>query len=85
MRVDLAAVNRRVLDLAQQQSDDIVERVGRENVDVVVGKGRLDGPDRVIATTGIGEERSFAAEMILVATGASPVCCPMLGRTASGS
>jgi NAD(P)H dehydrogenase (quinone) len=72
VRVDLAAVNRRVLDLAQQQSDDIVERVGRENVDVVVGKGRLDGPDRVIATTGIGEERSFAAEMILVATGARP-------------
>jgi NAD(P)H dehydrogenase (quinone) len=69
--VDLAAVNKRVLDLARQQSADIVERVGRENVDVVVGSGRLDGPERVVATTSEGE-RSFAAEMVLVATGARP-------------
>ncbi|HWJ54109.1 MAG TPA: NAD(P)H-quinone dehydrogenase [Propionibacteriaceae bacterium] len=69
--VDLAAVNRRVLELAQQQSADIVDRVGRENVEVVVGKGRLDGPDRVIATTGDGE-RTLDAEMVLVATGARP-------------
>jgi NAD(P)H dehydrogenase (quinone) len=72
VRVDLAAVNRRVLDLARQQSADIVERVGRESVEVVVGKGRLDGPDRVVATTASGEQRAFDAEMILVATGARP-------------
>ena len=66
-----AAVNRRVLDLAAQQSADIVERVRRENVDVVIGRGRLDGPDRVVAETADGE-RSFDAEMVLVATGARP-------------
>jgi pyruvate/2-oxoglutarate dehydrogenase complex dihydrolipoamide dehydrogenase (E3) component len=71
VHVDLAAVNRRVLELAQQQSADIVDRVGRENVTLVVGKGRLDGPDRVIAATGDGE-RTFDAEMVLVATGARP-------------
>ena len=71
VRVDLGAVNRRVLDLAGQQSADIVERVRRENVEVVIGRGRLDGPDRVVAETADGE-RSFDAEMVLVATGASP-------------
>ena len=35
--VDLGAVNKRVLDLARQQSADIVERVGRESVLVVRG------------------------------------------------
>jgi len=67
----LAAVNQRVLDLANRQSCDITERVQRENVNVVVGRGRLDGPDRVIATTADGEQ-SFAADMILIATGARP-------------
>ena len=71
MHVDLAAVNQRVLDLARQQSADIVERVLREKVELVVGRGRLDGPDRVIAETADGE-RAFDAEMILLATGAHP-------------
>jgi len=71
VRVDLGAVNRRVLGLAKQQSADICDRVQRENVELVVGRGRLDGPERVIAETGDGE-RAFDAEMILIATGASP-------------
>ena len=71
VHVDLAAVNQRVLALARQQSVDIAERVGREQVELVVGRGRLDGPERVIASTSSGE-RSFEAEMILVATGARP-------------
>jgi pyruvate/2-oxoglutarate dehydrogenase complex dihydrolipoamide dehydrogenase (E3) component len=75
VRVDLGAVNRRVLDLARQQSVDICDRVQRENVELVVGRGRLDGPDRVVAETADGE-RTFDAEMILVATGASPRVLP---------
>ncbi len=71
VHVDLGAVNRRVLALAQQQSADICDRVLRENVDLVIGRGRLDSPDRVIAETADGE-RSFDAEMILIATGATP-------------
>ncbi len=71
VRVHLAAVNQRVLDLAKRQSADIEERLLRENVHLISGRGRLDGPDRVIAETADGE-RSFPADMILVATGAHP-------------
>ena len=60
-----------MLALAKQQSADIVDRVLREQVELVIGRGRLDGPDRVIADTADGE-RSFDAEMILLATGAHP-------------
>ena len=71
MNVDLAAVNRRVLALAKQQSADICARVLGERVELVIGRGRLDGPDRVIADTADGE-RSFDAEMVLLSTGAHP-------------
>jgi NAD(P)H dehydrogenase (quinone) len=71
VHVDLGAVNQRVLALAQQQSADICERVLRERVELVVGRGRLDGPERVIVDTADGE-RSLDAEMILLATGARP-------------
>ena len=47
--VDLDKVNRRVLDLARAQSDDIQQRLERDGVEVVVGRGRLDGPQRVVA------------------------------------
>ena len=69
--VDLGALNARVLDLAKKQSEDISERVLRENVDLVIGHGRLDGPDRVIADTADGE-RTFDADVVLLATGATP-------------
>jgi NAD(P)H dehydrogenase (quinone) len=71
VHVDLAAVNNRVLDLAKRQSCDVAERVRRENVNLIVGRGRLDGPDRVIADTADGE-LSFPADVILIATGARP-------------
>jgi NAD(P)H dehydrogenase (quinone) len=71
VRVDLVAVNRRVVDLAERQSCDITERVQREDVNLVIGKAHLEGPDQVIAETADGE-LSFAADMILVATGAHP-------------
>jgi pyruvate/2-oxoglutarate dehydrogenase complex dihydrolipoamide dehydrogenase (E3) component len=69
--VHLAAVNQRVLDLAKRQSCDIEERLLGEKVTLVAGRGRLDGPERVIAETADGEQ-SFPADMILIATGARP-------------
>jgi NAD(P)H dehydrogenase (quinone) len=75
VHVDLAAVNARVLDLAARQSTDITQRLERENVSIVVGRGRLDGPERVIAETAEGE-RSFDADVVLVATGAHPRVLP---------
>jgi NAD(P)H dehydrogenase (quinone) len=69
--VDLAAVNHRVLELANSQSADIVDRVQRENVEIVIGQGRLDGPDRVVVQTDTGES-TLDADVILLATGARP-------------
>ena len=73
--VDLTALNARVLDLAANQSADITERVRREDVRVIAGQGRLDGPDRVLARTESGEER-LDADVVLLATGARPRVLP---------
>ena len=75
VHVDLAAVNRRVLDLAQAQSNDIVSRLEREGVRLIEGRGRLDGTDRVVAETATGEE-VLPADFVLVATGATPRILP---------
>ncbi len=72
LRVDLDRVNRRVKALAAEQSADIAARLEREGVEVVTGRGRLDGPGRVVARTGDGAERTLEADAVLVATGAAP-------------
>lgn len=46
--VDLARVNARVKALATAQSQDISARLDREGVRVLRGRGRLDGPSRVV-------------------------------------
>ncbi|GAB3770773.1 dihydrolipoamide dehydrogenase [Nocardioides ginsengisegetis] len=76
IRVDLARVNARVKKLAADQSDDIARRLAKEGVEVVQGRGRLDGPGRVIATRVDGTEQSLDADAILVATGAAPRTLP---------
>ena len=70
--VDLARVNRRVLALAADQSADIGRRLEREHVAVVRGRGRLDGPHRVVVTKPDGGEEVLEAEAVLIATGAAP-------------
>lgn len=69
--VDLGRVDRRIRVLARAQSDDIRARLLTEGVRLIDGTGRLDGTSRVIATTGDGDEE-LPADIILVATGASP-------------
>jgi dihydrolipoamide dehydrogenase len=71
VRVDLARVNERVLQLAADQSADITRRLDKEGVQVVQGRGRLDGPGRVV----VGET-SYDADAVLVATGAAPRTLP---------
>ncbi|XBB70224.1 NAD(P)H-quinone dehydrogenase [Nocardioides sp. WV_118_6] len=71
-RVDLARVNERVKALALAQSADIAGRLAREGVTVVPGRGRLDGPSRVVATAADGTETSYDADAVLIATGATP-------------
>ncbi|MCH1866368.1 NAD(P)H-quinone dehydrogenase [Nocardioides sp. CFH 31398] len=72
LRVDLSKVNRRVKKLAADQSADILRRIEREDIRIVVGRGRLDGPETVVATLDDGSEERLDADAILVSTGAAP-------------
>ena len=74
--VDLARVNTRVKALAADQSRDIARRIDRDGVQVVQGRGRLDGPGRVVATAPDGSETTLEADAVLVATGAAPRTLP---------
>ena len=71
LRVDLGRVNARVKRLAADQSGDIARRLAKENVEVVTGRGRLDGPNRVL----VGDT-AYDADAVLVATGAAPRTLP---------
>ncbi len=74
--VDLAKVNHRVKGLALAQSSDIERRLTRDGVRIVVGRGRLDGPERVVVTLPDGGEEVLDAEAVLLATGAAPRTLP---------
>nr|WP_227423036.1 NAD(P)H-quinone dehydrogenase [Pengzhenrongella sicca] len=76
VRVDLGVVNTRVLALAAAQSADIRARLEREGVRVIVGSGRLDGPQRVLVEEAGGGAQSLDADVILLATGAAPRVLP---------
>lgn len=68
----LERVNARVKALAAAQSADIEARLVRHGVTVLKGRGRLDGPSKVVAELADGSEQRLAAEAVLVATGATP-------------
>ncbi|UYN82620.1 MAG: NAD(P)H-quinone dehydrogenase [Microcella sp.] len=74
--VNLAQVNKRVLRLAQEQSDDMREQLLQAGVRIIVGHGRLDGPNRLVVSTGNGKKRTdfdqCDADTVIVAVGASP-------------
>jgi NAD(P)H dehydrogenase (quinone) len=70
-RVDLPLVNKRVKELAQAQSADIATRVQAEGVEIVKARGRLVDPQVVRAG-----DRTIRADVVLVATGATPRVLP---------
>ncbi|HEY0473910.1 MAG TPA: NAD(P)H-quinone dehydrogenase [Kribbella sp.] len=67
VRVDLSVVNKRVKALAAAQSEGISRRLADDKVQVIHGRGRLDGPETVV----VGGER-LEADVVLIATGARP-------------
>jgi dihydrolipoamide dehydrogenase len=69
--VDLGKVHARIRDLAQAQSADIAGRLLGDDIRIINGSGRLEGAQRVIATTADGEE-TIPADIVLLATGAHP-------------
>jgi dihydrolipoamide dehydrogenase len=80
MAVNLAAVNKRLLGLAQQQSEDMRDELLEAGVHLVTGEGRLDGHDAVIVSTAKGDAGTdfdrIEADTIVISVGASPRTLP---------
>jgi pyruvate/2-oxoglutarate dehydrogenase complex dihydrolipoamide dehydrogenase (E3) component len=76
IRVDLARVNARVKALATSQSEDIERRLTRDGVTLVQGRGRLDGPGKIVVHGADGTEQTIRADAVLLATGAAPRTLP---------
>ncbi len=78
--VNLEAVNSRLMRLARQQSEDMKSQLIRAGVRIVTGEGRLDGPQRLIVSTGQGKARTdfeeIDADTLVVSVGASPRVLP---------
>jgi dihydrolipoamide dehydrogenase len=74
--VNFAAVNERLLRLARQQSEDMKSQLIKAGVRIVQGEGRLDGPNRVVVSTGAGSKGTdfdeIDADTIVVSVGAAP-------------
>ena len=78
--VNLGAVNKRLLALAQQQSADMKAQLVRAGVRIVQGDGRLEDATTIIASTGRGTARTdfdeITADTLVVAVGAAPRVLP---------
>ncbi|RWZ46337.1 NAD(P)H-quinone dehydrogenase [Labedella phragmitis] len=78
--VNLAAVNKRLLGLARQQSEDLRSNLLENGVRIVTGEGRLDGRDAVIVSTepgGAGTDFDrIEADTVVISVGASPRILP---------
>jgi dihydrolipoamide dehydrogenase len=72
--INLAAVNKRLMALAGQQSEDMRTALLDAGVTILSGHGRLDGPDAIVVSTsedGTDFDR-IEADTLVVAVGASP-------------
>ncbi|MET3769649.1 dihydrolipoamide dehydrogenase [Marisediminicola sp. UYEF4] len=78
--VNLSAVNARLMRLARQQSEDMKSGLIKAGVRIVQGDGRLDGPQRMIVSTGRGKGATdfdeIDADTVIVSVGASPRILP---------
>ncbi|OXM61741.1 MULTISPECIES: NAD(P)H-quinone dehydrogenase [Amycolatopsis] len=80
--VDLRTVHGRVKGLALAQSADIRARVQREGVKVLTGEGRFDDDEpglathKVRVTKATGDVDVLDADVVLIATGATPRVLP---------
>ena len=72
--INLAAVNKRLLALARQQSDDMRATLVEAGVRIVAGHGRLDGHHAVVVSTGPAgtDFDRIEADTLVVSVGASP-------------
>ncbi|WP_127472858.1 NAD(P)H-quinone dehydrogenase [Microbacterium sulfonylureivorans] len=72
--INLQAVNKRLLSLARQQSDDMRASLAEAGVRIISGHGRLEGENAVVVSTGPGgtDFDRIEADTLLVSVGASP-------------
>ncbi|MEK7662910.1 MAG: FAD-dependent oxidoreductase, partial [Actinomycetota bacterium] len=72
--INLATVNKRLLGLAHDTSEDMQKALKKAGVNFIPGHGRLDGTHAVIAATGPGgtDFDRIEADTIIVSVGASP-------------
>lgn len=69
VRADLDLVNKRVLRLAQAQSDDIRARLESSGITIIDGRARITGPHSIAVD---GADPIEGLDGILIATGAHP-------------
>ncbi|TFD54185.1 NAD(P)H-quinone dehydrogenase [Cryobacterium frigoriphilum] len=78
--INLAAVNKRLLALARQQSEDMKATLIRAGVTYIAGQGRLDGRNAVIVSTADGTTGTdfdrIEVDTIVVSVGATPRVIP---------
>ncbi|MEZ3159412.1 NAD(P)H-quinone dehydrogenase [Microbacterium sp. BWT-B31] len=72
--INLSAVNKRLLSLARQQSDDMRAALVEAGVRIIPGHGRLEGENAVVVSTGPGgtDFDRIEADTLVVSVGASP-------------
>lgn len=72
--INLAAVNKRLLALAGQQSEDMRATLLEAGVRILSGHGRLEGPNAIVVATGPGgtDFDRIEADTVVVSVGASP-------------
>jgi pyruvate/2-oxoglutarate dehydrogenase complex dihydrolipoamide dehydrogenase (E3) component len=72
--INLSAVNKRLLTLARQQSDDMRASLLEAGIRIISGHGRLEGDHAVVVSTGPGgtDFDRVEADTLVVSTGSSP-------------
>ncbi len=76
--INLGAVNKRLLSLARQQSDDMRASLVEAGVRIISGHGRLDTDNAVVVSTGPKgtDFDRIEADTLVVSTGSSPRLLP---------
>jgi pyruvate/2-oxoglutarate dehydrogenase complex dihydrolipoamide dehydrogenase (E3) component len=76
--INLGAVNKRLLSLARQQSDDMRASLVEAGVRIISGHGRLDSDNAVVVSTGPNgtDFDRIEADTLLLSTGSSPRMLP---------
>lgn len=72
VEVDLKTLNRRLLALAKDQSEDMREALLEDGVRIIDGRGHLDGNHHVVVESSDGQSERIEAKTIIIAVGASP-------------